>query len=186
MWLPTSLCVTYKTVHSRHLCKKGEKCASTQRAHVRDSDCVKSPHLPSAETLLYLGVCLSPPLSANEEVRLCKLLHSGIQISGMKAFGLCVGTHRINHTWPAPPGTSSASITSMPVSYSQAYRECMCLCLFCLTPLHSHQVLLKHLQHWTQCATEKDRQGETDSTHTKKKTRGWGVGEWINQTTMTE
>lgn len=71
----------------------------------KGSDCVKSTHLPAAETLLRLGVCLSPLLSANEKVRVRKLLHSGIRVAGMKARGLYVAAY-INHTRPAPPGTA--------------------------------------------------------------------------------
>lgn len=54
-------------VHSRTI--ESPDVAACGGTCVRGSDCIKSPHLPSANTLLRAGVCLSPLLSANEKVR---------------------------------------------------------------------------------------------------------------------
>lgn len=135
-----------------------DKCAYTQWACVWRVWILSNHHRLSAERLLLLGLCLSPSLSPNKEVRLLKLLHSEAHIVGAKALSPYVGILPPDKSYmvPALPGTvctySAALKTNMTVTCSKEDRERKC-CHLCLTPMYFHVIKKKP---GTQCNTERD------------------------------
>lgn len=137
----------HPSAYVARMCTSGQK---RQMCLHSASMCVRvwtqsNHHRQSAERLLLLRLCLSPPLSPNKEVRLLKLLHSEAHIEGANALSPYVGILPPEKSYIAPvlPGTactySTVLITNMTVIYSKGDREREC-CHLCLTPMYFHVV----------------------------------------------
>lgn len=162
MWLHTSVCMwlrwctAYIWVKERNMVPFSEHVCKVQTV---------SNHT-HAGTILDVGICLSPPLSANKEAKLFKSSPRNTKLLCKPLARVWECTYHINHTWPVPPGTMCMlkhyiNNKHASVIFSSIQRMYMFVSL-CLTPLHSPSVLVKASAAVNSMCHKKDRQWEAD------------------------
>lgn len=146
MWLQTSLCIRCNTVHSPHLCKRREMCFHSVSMCATFRLCQITTSAISGSTPVPGGLSVTSAVSQWRGETLQTPSLRNTDCCNEIARPVCVKAPYKSHMTST---TRHHMHTSMPVSYSQAWRHCISQCFLASLPRTPTLSSWKHLQHCT-------------------------------------